>query len=170
MLYIFICEDEEIQLRYIEKMIEEYITQKKINAQIVAARQNPEDILAESEANYHPAVFFIDVQLDGYGMNGFDLARRLKERESKCSIVFLTADSHMAYKVFEYQMEILDYLVKRPEYFRQKTINGCLMKRLDNIFGKLESLRNKSQKACIVFSDGGKLIDVILEDIIGGVY
>jgi two-component system response regulator AgrA len=166
MLYIFICEDEEFQLNYIKKMIAEYIAQKKIDAQIVAAKKNPKDILAQLEDCYQPAVFFIDVQLDGYDMDGFGLARRLKERNSKYSIVFLTSNSHVAYKVFEYHLEILDYIVKKPEYFRQKMIDGCLMKRLDDIFGKLESLCNKSQKSCIAVSFGGKLIDIILEDII----
>ena len=34
--------------------------------------------MVELHDDCQPAVFFIDVQLDGYDMDGFDLARRLK--------------------------------------------------------------------------------------------
>ena len=78
MLYIYICEDEEVQLNYIREMITEYIADQRIDARIVAARQDPEEIMAELHDYCQPAIFFIDIQLDGYDMDGFDLARRLK--------------------------------------------------------------------------------------------
>ena len=78
MLYIYICEDEEVQLNYIRDMIMEYIAERGVDARIAAARQDPEEIMEELHAHYQPAVFFIDVQLDRCNMDGFDLARRLK--------------------------------------------------------------------------------------------
>lgn len=166
MLHIYICEDEEVQLNRIRDMITEYIADLRIDARIVAARQDPEEIMAELHDNCQPAVFFIDVQLDGYDMDGFDLARRLKWLNSEYAVVFLTSSDHLAYKVFEYNLEVLDYVVKEPEYFQQKGINECLRKRLDRIFEKLNSLCDKKNKTSIAFTCGGKVTDVITEDII----
>ena len=111
MLHIYICEDEEVQLNRIRDMITEYIADLRIDARIVAARQDPEEIMAELHDNCQPAVFFIDVQLDGYDMDGFDLARRLKWLNSEYAVVCLTSSDHLAYKVFEYNLEVLDYVV-----------------------------------------------------------
>lgn len=166
MLYIYICEDEEVQLNYIRDMITEYIADRGIDARIAAARQNPEEIMAELYDYCQPAVFFIDVQLDGYDMDGFDLARRLKWLDSEYAVVFLTSSDHLAYKVFEYNLEVLDYVVKEPEYFQQKGIHEGLRKRLDRIFEKLNSLCDKKNKMSIAFACGGKVTDVIIEDII----
>ena len=165
MLHIYICEDEKVQLNRIRDMITEYIADLRIDARIAAARQNPEEIMAELHDNCQPAVFFIDVQLDGYDMDGFDLARR-KWLNSEYAVVFLTSSDHLAYKVFEYNLEVLDYVVKEPEYFQQKGINECLRKRLDRIFEKLNSLCDKKNKTSIAFTCGGKVTDVITEDII----
>ena len=99
-------------------------------------------------------------------MDGFDLARRLKWLNSEYAVVFLTSSDHLAYKVFEYNLEVLDYVVKEPEYFQQKGINECLRKRLDRIFEKLNSLCDKKNKTSIAFTCGGKVTDVITEDII----
>ena len=161
MLHIYICEDEEVQLNRIRDMITEYIADLRIDARIVAARQDPEEIMAELHDNCQPAVFFIDVQLDG-----FDLARRLKWLNSEYAVVFLTSSDHLAYKVFEYNLEVLDYVVKEPEYFQQKGIHEGLRKRLDRIFEKLNSLCDKKNKTSIAFTCGGKVTDVITEDII----
>ena len=166
MLYIYICEDEEVQLNYIRDMIMEYIAERGVDARIAAARQDPEEIMEELHAHYQPAVFFIDVQLDRCNMDGFDLARRLKWLNSEYAVVFLTSNDHLAYKVFEYNLNVLDYVIKKPEYFQQKGINECLRKRLDRIFEKLNSLCDKKNKTSIAFTCGGKVTDVITEDII----
>ena len=166
MLHIYICEDEKVQLNRIRDMITEYIADLRIDARIAAARQNPEEIMAELHDNCQPAVFFIDVQLDGYDMDGFDLARRLKWLNSEYAVVFLTSSTDFAYKVFEYDLEVLDYVVKEPEYFRQKRINNSLIRRLDRIFEKMMSLCDKKNKATIALAGGGKVTNVIMEDII----
>ena len=166
MLYIYICEDEEVQLNYIREMITEYIADQRIDARIVAARQDPEEIMAELHDYCQPAIFFIDIQLDGYDMDGFDLARRLKWLNSEYAVVFLTSSTDFAYKVFEYDLEVLDYVVKEPEYFRQKRINNSLKRRLDRIFVKMNSLCDKKNKATIALAGGGKVTNVIMEDII----
>lgn len=166
MLYIFVCEDEELQLNYIRNMITGYIARKGIDAKIEVAEKEPERILEKLHNENQPALFFIDVQLDGCKMDGFELACRLKMLNGGYSIVFLTSNAPMAYKAFEYRLEVLDYIVKEPEFFLQETISEQLAERLDIIFEKATSLCEKKSKATIALSCGSKVVEVIIEDII----
>lgn len=166
MLYIFICEDEEVQLNYIKSMITEYIVSRGIDAQIAAAEKEPEGILAKLHDVRQPSVFFIDVQLEGCDMDGFELAGRLKRLNSEYGIVFLTSNAHMAYKAFEYRLEVLDYIVKEPGYFLRETISGQLEERLDVIFEKAAGLCGGRDRKTIALSCGSKVTEVIVEDII----
>ena len=164
MLHIFICEDEEIQLNYIKDMISEYVTCRKIDAQIAAAERAPESILKKLHEESPPALFFIDVQLDGCEMDGFELACRLKSLNREHGIVFLTSNAPLAYKAFEYRLEVLDYIVKEPEYFLRETISDRLSERLDVVFEKVDSRWDRKNKKTILLFCGSKVTEVILHD------
>ena len=47
-------------------------------------------------------------------MNGLELARKLREKNSDDYLVFITSKDDLAYKVFEYQLDVLDYIMKKP--------------------------------------------------------
>ena len=116
MIQIYICEDEKIQLEFWKRIIEDYIKSAKIMAEIVSARQNPQDILNDIEqCDNSQRLFFIDIQMPEYDMNGLELARKLREKNSDDYLVFITAKDDLAYKVFEYQLDVLDYIVKKLE-------------------------------------------------------
>ena len=61
-----------------------------------------------------PDVVFLDVQMPG--MSGFELARRLLEKESPSHIVFVTAYDQYAIEAFE--VNAVDYLLKPIEQSR----------------------------------------------------
>lgn len=166
MIDIYICEDIEIQLKYIERILKEYIVCRKKDARIVAAKRDPKDILSEISKHSNPAVFFIDVQLKGYSIDGFELAKRLKKQNNEHSIVFLTSNDKLAYKVFEYELDALDYIIKKPQYFCNNAENPELSKRLDNIFEKLHNIDLQKHKKSITISNGSILTKLFLDDII----
>ena len=87
MIQIYICEDEKIQLEFWKRTIEDYIKSAKIMAEIVSARQNPQDILNDIEqCDNSQRLFFIDIQMPEYDMNGLELARKLREMIIWCSL------------------------------------------------------------------------------------
>src|ERR1700732_4366632 len=55
-----------------------------------------------------PDVVFLDVQMPG--LTGFEVARRLLERETASHIIFVTAYDHHAIEAFE--VNAVDYLLK----------------------------------------------------------
>jgi two-component system LytT family response regulator/two-component system response regulator LytT len=61
-----------------------------------------------------PDVVFLDVQMPG--MTGFEVARRLLDRELPCQIVFVTAYDQYAIEAFE--VNAVDYLLKPIEQAR----------------------------------------------------
>lgn len=58
-------------------------------------------------------VLFLDVQMPG--MNGFDVARAVRERDEQVNIVFLTQHGELALR--GYEVGALNYLVKPVPYF-----------------------------------------------------
>ncbi|MGF0034386.1 LytR/AlgR family response regulator transcription factor [Bariatricus sp. SGI.154] len=167
MIDIYLCEDEEIQLLYFKKILEEYLEATHVDARIVSARMNPEQIVAdirEHESNL--ALFFIDIQLKGCSMDGFGLARKLKKMNREYYLVYLTSHEELAYKVFEYELGVLDYIVKSPRHFLSNNISDGLKARLNNIFGKIEKQTRQEKKETLVIECGSRLVEVIVEDII----
>ena len=156
MINIFICEDNKEQLQRLSKIIEAYIAGRGIDARLIAAEDDPEKLLkAAEERDGFPALFFVDVQLDNCTMDGFELVRRLKGRGRDYYFVFLTAKEELAFKAFEYDLEILDYIVKEPRYFLCEGVHEKLGGRLDKIFEKI----GKDQLQAVSAPSGEMLVE-----------
>lgn len=182
MIDIYLCEDEEIQLLYFKKILEEYLAAAHIDARIVSARMNPDQTLKDvREIGSDLALFLIDVELSGCSMNGFGLARELKKLNREYYLVYLTSHEELAYKVFEYELGVLDYIVKDPRYFLlikhtdetasgrlccSEAVNSRLRSRLNGIFERIEKQTRQQKRETIVIECGSRLVEVIIEDII----
>ncbi len=166
MINVYLCEDELAQLNYFKNVISDFLEEKHIEAQIVSVRKNPlftlNDIVKNGE---NPALFFLDVELREYVMDGFELAKRLKKKEIESYIVFLTSQEDLAFKAFEYKLEPLDYIIKKPEYFLSSRLSKEMKERMTNIFERIELLHKKKQNN-ISISTGGRVIEVNKDDIL----
>lgn len=166
MIGIYLCEDELSQLNYLKKVIEVFLKENHIQAEIVSARNNPlftiNDYIKNDE---NTALFFLDVELKGYVMDGFGLARRLKKQDGDIYIVFLTSQEDLAFRAFEYKLEPLDYIIKKPEYFLSDRMGNEMKVRMENIFAKIELMREKKQNN-ISISTGSRVLEVNKDDIL----
>lgn len=163
MIDVYLCEDEEIQLLHLAKMIDTYLQTTNKNARLVSACRDSKELLKDfSERNQNPSLFFIDVQLGTSSMSGFTLAQELKQRSSLCHLVFLTCREELAWQTFEFELEILDYIVKRPEFFLSDTVPHNLSRRIEHIFEKIESHLTylKADTKYIQIECGSKIIDL----------
>lgn len=167
MINIFICEDEELQLSYFEKIIGAYLENTNKDASIVAARRDPSQILEDIKiVGKNPSLFLIDIQLKGYSMNGFELAKELKKQMDNCYFVFITSCVELAYQAFEYELDILDYIVKNSKYFLSDKMTTSLEERFNRIFEKIEKDRNRENSKTICVECGSRRVTIALEDII----
>ena len=166
MIKIYLCEDELSQLNYFKKVIAAFITEKHIDAEIVSARKNPLFTLNDIQKNGEsPALFSLDVELKDYELDGFKLAKKLKEKTLESYIVFLTLQEDLAFKAFEYKLEPLDYIIKKPEYFLSNRLSNEISERITKIFEKVEMFRKKRQDY-ITLSSGGRILEIKREDIL----
>ena len=81
MIDIYLCEDELSQLNYFKNVIGAFVKENGIQAEIVSARCNP--LLTVNDfinGGGNTALFFLDVELKGYEIDGFGLARKLKKQ------------------------------------------------------------------------------------------
>ena len=167
MIQIYICEDEKIQLEFWKRTIEDYIKSAKIMAEIVSARQNPQDILNDIEqCDNSQRLFFIDIQMPEYEMNGLELARKLREKNSDDYLVFITSKDDLAYKVFEYQLDVLDYIMKKPKYYLENADMAPLTERLNRIFYKINQDQKETEQKKIQLGSGSRKYNIAIEDII----
>ena len=168
MLQIYMCEDDEMQLQYFIGRLKEYLRCSRRKAEVAAGVRDPEELLklTENIVENDPLLFFLDIQLEGCVMDGFALANDLKTRFPKCYLVFLTSKSEMAYEVFESQIEIVDYIVKHPEYFLSGNLHQGLKRRWDCIFDSIEEQEKIKLLPRIVVECGSRLVEFWTEEIL----
>ena len=153
MISIYLCDDHDEQLHLFQKILEHYIDKTKIEAKIVSVRNNPKDTIADSKTEKEDKVlFFVDIQLDGYEMDGFELVNRLKSINENFFYVFLTSRSDLAYRVFEEEMDIIDYVVKDTAEYLSSELSKKTWLRLNRIFKVIQEKQNK-QKQKIIYLD-----------------
>lgn len=166
MINIYLCEDELAQLTYYKNVITAFIRENNIDAEIISAQRDPLLTLKDVKNNdSNPALFFLDIELKDYSMDGFELAKKIKKNDIENYIVFLTSQEDLAFKAFEYKLEPLDYIIKKPEYFLSTRMSKEVKERMTTIFQKVELLRKK-KKNNISISTGSRVMEVNKEDIL----
>ena len=127
MLSIYICEDEFVQKEKLEKLVNDYITTKGLEMEIVLATDDPAAILNHVQENSEMGgLYFLDVALN-HEMDGIALALQIRELDPSGKIVFLTVHGELAYLTFKYKIEALDYIIKDTDIEKmEKKVEECI--------------------------------------------
>lgn len=166
MIHIYICESDGNQLIYFKKLLYDFIVVENIDANIVFAKGDPFELLEVAAIeDDNPRLFFIDVQLKGCAIDGFTLVKRLRHLKQNNYFVFLALERESAYKVFEYELDILDYILKESLYSKEP-YQKALKSRIDKIFKKINDATKVTKQGTLTLSYGNYLIDVRADDII----
>lgn len=105
MIKIAICDDEEVFLNTLERMIRNY--EKTIKEKLLIKRYTKPLYLMDSLAEDFQ-VFFLDMQMPN--MDGFELARVIRKYDEKSTIIFVT--SHREYGLGCFEFEPANYIIK----------------------------------------------------------
>ena len=81
-------------------------------------------------------------------------------------IVFLTSCEELAYKAFEYELEIVDYIVKQPQDFLADKMSARIERRMNRIFQKIEKSREVDVRPSVKLESGSRMIEIPIEDIV----
>lgn len=107
MIHIAICDDEKYMSDHVRTMVSAFFRRKNIQI-IIRQFSSGEDLLQYDKPI---DILFLDIQMKGIG--GMETARRLRERNFRGNLLFITVLKEMVFQSFEVQA--YDYLVKPVE-------------------------------------------------------
>ena len=101
------CDDEEIQLEYMQRLAEQWAKNAGVPL-TYCAYKSAEEMLFENAEGYPFDLLILDIDMQG--MDGMALARKIRTKDAGIPIVFLTNKQEF---VFEgYEVQALRYLLK----------------------------------------------------------
>ncbi|MEK5271194.1 LytTR family DNA-binding domain-containing protein [Aeribacillus sp. FSL K6-8394] len=112
MFFIYICEDNLSERKFIEKCVENYIMIEDLDAKLKLSTDDPHLLINHVQENPNDTgLYFIDVNLQT-DMNGLELARKIRDLDVTGKIVFITTHSELSFMTFTYKIEAMDYIIK----------------------------------------------------------
>lgn len=160
MIDIYICEDNQKQLKLFTKYVSNTIMIEALDMRIIQSTPDPHVILKEILTAENTGVFFLDIDLKS-DINGLTLAQRIRQMQPRCFIIFITSHSEMSFLTFQYKVEALDFIIKDTADNIKTKIHECLL----NVQEKYTSLNNNITKTFII-NHADKCITVDYDEII----
>lgn len=107
MLTIGICDDDPAELESLGRIIEEFLRHKDLRF-VLKAYDHGENLLSALAKGQVFDVLFLDVYMDT--MDGISVARKVREFDEACSIVFAT--NSRSHAITGYEVSAAHYLLK----------------------------------------------------------
>lgn len=146
---IAICDDEKIQVELLKKYVLNWADEKNIKVTIEAFYSGESFEFSWSmDKRYH--ILLLDIQMSG--LNGVELARKIRKEDSIINIIFITAIPD--YIGAGYDVEAINYLIKP---IGEKKLYECLDRAIQRI--------PKEDKA-ILIEEEREIIRVLQNDIL----
>lgn len=138
MIPIYICEDQEITRKHLEKQIKNIIVIENLDMYIKLSTANPEKIVEEVLDTKERGIYLLDIDLS-HKMSGFDLAKAIRQKDARGFVVFVTTHGELALNTFQYQIEAMDYIIKDEPDKIVERLRSCFL----NIHQRMESDHTK---------------------------
>ena len=119
MLNFILCDDSQVAINKLSKMLDSIIIQNKLDGQIVFSSKSPSDIL--KYVNNNPVhVVILDIDLND-NISGLKLAESIRKQDKNIYIIFITG--HLEFGLVAYKYKTFDYIPKPLVFERfQETI------------------------------------------------
>ena len=120
MINIAICDDEQVILNSIEKLVTDFFHSQNIEIKIFLFSSGEELLGIGKDID----ILFLDIQMKH--LNGIETARKIRSKGYKGFLIFITVLKEMVFQSFEVQP--FDYLLKPIQYDNfQKTMERLLL-------------------------------------------
>lgn len=150
---ILICDDEKLHRQILREELEKYFENTRCSYEIIEASSG-EDVLGHKRTGSLD-IAFLDIELAD--MKGIELSTKLKAKNEKVLIIFVTSYSDYMGKAFE--QFVFNYIMKPVE---SKIFSRIMDKALEEI----EYRRNNSLKKYFTIVYKKKMSSILYEDII----
>ena len=124
MFRIAVCDDEKIDRKVIRSMIEKYVSAYNVENSI-EEYDSADGLISGIAGKEGPDILFLDIFMSG--MNGIELAKKLRSEHVKSDIVFITSSNEYAADAFE--VNAFSYLRKPLEESKFDEIMDKIMNR-----------------------------------------
>ena len=131
---LLIADDENLELKVLEKTIKKFFL-NELEIFMASNGKQAAQISNETEIN----IALLDVEMPG--MNGIELAKLLREKNSDCIIIFITAYDKFDYAIEAMHIKAFDYLLKP---WKEEKLTGLISEAIVNI--KESSLENSANE------------------------
>lgn len=121
MFRIALCDDDAVFLKQEREMTEKFLRSKDIHFEI-AEFSSGQTIIDENKIESYDLIL-LDFEM--VGMDGFETAKRIREKSERTSIAFVTVFFEFARE--GYRFDALRYLVKQENTF-EKELQDCIQK------------------------------------------
>ncbi|MHC5229923.1 LytR/AlgR family response regulator transcription factor [Enterococcus sp. LJL99] len=159
---IYLCDDELIYREQINSIIKHAIDHYDHPLMIELKAKNSEELLAAS-IDHSSSIYFLDVNLIGSKLNGFELGKEIRRRDPRGFIIFITTFEELAFETFKYRLEAMDYIVKdQPEKITER-IASCLASIMERELANPD-LTNEEELLVVKFGD--EIIRLSVSEII----
>lgn len=160
MKQIYLCDDELIYREQINSLINRTIDQQNYSLTVTAKVKQTSDLLALS-FDHSNSIYFLDVNIIGSPINGFELGKEIRRRDPGGFIIFVTTFEELAVETFKYRLAAMDYIVKDQPDKMAKRIELCLKSIMEQeVMASPEEIKTLTLK----FAD--ELIRVALAEIV----
>lgn len=141
MLSVYICEDSAKQREMIEHSVKNWIMIQEYDMSLIASEANPRKLYSLIETKKTLGIYFLDIDLGATEMNGFELAKKIRQVDPEGFIIFITTHDELAFQTFQYQVEPFDYILKDERQFMKEKIQNCL----DNINDRIQKRQIRNE-------------------------
>ncbi|MFA6829971.1 MAG: LytTR family DNA-binding domain-containing protein [Bacilli bacterium] len=129
MIKIFILEDDLDAIEQIKDYLGQYQIEKSKVAFNITAYPNPFDFL--EKYTFDADIIFLDIEMPG--MNGMEVAKKIRQKDAKTLIIFVT--NLAQYAIEGYEVNAFDFILKPVHY-------PSFSLKLDRIINELDHRKN----------------------------
>jgi two-component system response regulator AgrA len=116
--------DEEKRRTKIVDIIDNYCITNHLDAKVKIGTNSQIELLKSANIN-QPGLFFLDADLSS-GLNGFQLARKIKDQGYVSYIVFFTPNARLCMLAFRYKADAMDYIITHDFEKLKTSIEECI--------------------------------------------
>lgn len=131
---IVIADDQEEVLRNTVNIVNKIILENNMGGKIALATRNPNEVISFSRKYKNDInVYILDINYMDE-INGFSIARAIRESEPNAYIIFLTAFIQLSMLTFRYRLKAFDFLVKPVSYSDLEDCMKDLLQDMKKVF------------------------------------
>ena len=156
---LLIADDENLELKVLEKTVKKYFVDE---LEIFTAGNGRKASQICDEVR--PDIALLDIEMPG--MNGIELAKYIKEKNTECIIIFITAYDRFDYAIEAMHIKAFDYLLKP---WKEERLCELISTAIENVrsMQKTDSIVHSQKDVIKDYIDRNYKKDISAKDVAG---